>query len=314
MDRLASYTIANRFPVKVLHNNVLRDGKILPVHLRLFPTNKCNSGCSYCEYRNVKRDLELSFEEIKNIIRFFSCIGTIGVSITGGGEPTMHPNFSEIVKYCLDTQMRVGVETNGIRIASGEVKPPEGVSWYRLSLTDPSSGKYPLERISQFAKHIGNTKWGVSVAIPASVNMETLVGACRIVDTLPTCLYIRFNQEFTAPAYDPTMQNVVETLTGISEKAMFSWRANAPCGEKDCRAGMLRPVVAADGYLYPCTNVQLFHENGNRDNPEHCRLGRWDEYYKMSVFDGSKCWRCFYENVNKVLDWLVYPPDDKEFI
>lgn len=310
MDKLASYTIATRFPVKVLHNECMRDGRILPVHLRLFPTNRCNSACPYCEYGKIDRHQELSLEEIKDIIMHFWFYGTRAISITGGGEPTLHPKFSEIVEYALAREVKVGVETNGILIASGEVKPPAGVSWYRFSLTDPSSGKYPVERIRQFAERVGDTHWGVSCAIPGLIDIETLKAACMAVNDIPSCRYIRFNQEFEHPCHD-AMRYVIETLTPLCSKAIFSWRETCPAGAPICRAGLLRPVVAADSFMYPCTNVQLF-----RDNPtwESLRLGNWRDYPAIKPFDGTACKRCFYAGVNEVLDWLMNVPDDKEFI
>jgi hypothetical protein len=78
---------------------------------------RCNYSCSYCwpEAHN-KTSPHLDFEVVKNYINYviqeFSKGGKIRWYF-GGGEPTLHPNFIEWMKYLQDRGQYTHVTTNG---------------------------------------------------------------------------------------------------------------------------------------------------------------------------------------------------------
>jgi MoaA/NifB/PqqE/SkfB family radical SAM enzyme len=53
---------------------------------------------------------------MKECISQFHQIGLSGVEFTGGGEPTLHPQFNEIVEFCYDIGLKVGLCTNGAKL------------------------------------------------------------------------------------------------------------------------------------------------------------------------------------------------------
>ena len=78
-------------------------------------TNQCNLNCATCYNRsglNRKR-IELSFEQIENIIKLFFSYG-LKRFLLSGGEPTLHSEFEKILdlidKY---PQITFGIVTNG---------------------------------------------------------------------------------------------------------------------------------------------------------------------------------------------------------
>ena len=86
--------------------------------LNLEITERCNYNCRHCfnaEGVQVPR-AELSFAEIRNLLdECFDC-GIYNVVLTGG-EPTIHPDFPEIVRYIRQKGMRFAeLNTNGSRI------------------------------------------------------------------------------------------------------------------------------------------------------------------------------------------------------
>jgi len=56
MNKKDSYTAADAFPIKVLKNSILQNGKIKPFHIQLYPTNVCNLNCSFCSCANRNRN------------------------------------------------------------------------------------------------------------------------------------------------------------------------------------------------------------------------------------------------------------------
>ncbi|WP_210588506.1 mycofactocin radical SAM maturase [Streptomyces sp. GESEQ-35] len=87
-----------------------------PICLTWELTYACNLSCVHCLSSSGRRDpRELSTEECKAVIDELERMQVFYVNI-GGGEPTVRPDFWELVDYA--TAHRVGVKfsTNGVRI------------------------------------------------------------------------------------------------------------------------------------------------------------------------------------------------------
>jgi MoaA/NifB/PqqE/SkfB family radical SAM enzyme/8-oxo-dGTP pyrophosphatase MutT (NUDIX family) len=77
-------------------------------------TRRCNLKCKYC-YNNSHIDFskELGKEQIFKLIDELYDAGTFEIRLTGG-EPTLHPDFFEIVKYINDKDFFLSLGTNGV--------------------------------------------------------------------------------------------------------------------------------------------------------------------------------------------------------
>lgn len=99
-------------------------------NLRIAITSFCNLDCKYCGghkgYSNEKRGTmedyrrdvidgyQLSFEELKLLLKKFYKVGYRGVSLTGG-EPLVNKNWYEIIQYCKEIGFeRREITTNGV--------------------------------------------------------------------------------------------------------------------------------------------------------------------------------------------------------
>lgn len=84
-------------------------------------TNRCNMCCNTC-YANSGRGKDLSFKKVKEMIDFGAeCENGRGeVLQISGGEPSIHPDIIEIIRYAREKYQYVMLNTNGIRIAEDE--------------------------------------------------------------------------------------------------------------------------------------------------------------------------------------------------
>lgn len=84
-------------------------------------TNRCNMCCNTC-YANSGKGKDLSLSQIKKMVDFGAlCEGGKGeVLQVSGGEPTLHKDILEIIKYARKKYQYVMLNTNGIRIAEDE--------------------------------------------------------------------------------------------------------------------------------------------------------------------------------------------------
>lgn len=87
-----------------------------PICLTWELTYACNLACVHCLSASGKRDpRELSTQQCKDIIDELERMQVFYVNI-GGGEPTVRPDFWELVDYATAHHVGVKFSTNGVRI------------------------------------------------------------------------------------------------------------------------------------------------------------------------------------------------------
>ena len=138
-EKLYSFSSANTFPMKILLNHeiihsALVHKKIPSIHLQLNPTNRCNFNCLMCSCSERQKYLELELEDIDKIISSMFKFGLKAVTITGGGEPLMHPEINEIINMFHSKGVEIGIVTNGSLLNS--VDTLDKVTWVRISASD----------------------------------------------------------------------------------------------------------------------------------------------------------------------------------
>jgi mycofactocin radical SAM maturase len=98
-----------------------------PICLTWELTYACNLSCVHCLSSSGRRDpRELDTAECKAVIDELQRMQVFYVNI-GGGEPTVRPDFWELVEYATAHQVGVKFSTNGIKIT------PERARWLAAS-------------------------------------------------------------------------------------------------------------------------------------------------------------------------------------
>ena len=100
-------------------------GKIPPPPvLNLDLTNKCNFKCKHCYVEDIiSNRIEMPKEVAIKIIREATAAGVKSILFTGGGEPTLHPDFAECVRLAFRLGLQIGLTTNGSNILGSK-------TWY----------------------------------------------------------------------------------------------------------------------------------------------------------------------------------------
>jgi radical SAM protein with 4Fe4S-binding SPASM domain len=154
----------------------VRDGKrtfdpLWPISVELHLTDLCNLDCYWCtdiEIRQTKATLDINI--VKSLLKDFK-EHDVGVTLEGGGEPSIHRNFGEIVEYAQSINLDLGLITNGTRDIS---KWASAFKWIRVSIDSTNSEEYIFEkRKDYFDKVIKNVK----KLNESRQKDETLIGA-----------------------------------------------------------------------------------------------------------------------------------------
>lgn len=86
-----------------------------PITADIFLTNYCNNKCPYCIYHRWSLDngaQAMSKEEFVRYAERLKQLGVQGFILTGGGEPTLNPDFDSIVQWLEENHLHYGINTN----------------------------------------------------------------------------------------------------------------------------------------------------------------------------------------------------------
>ncbi len=101
-------------------NSVKREYDELPIAAHLYVTDQCNLDCHYCtEYDNSVP--HPSLDDVKMWVEKIKDLGCIRIGIQGG-EPLLHPDIVEIVRFCKSLNLRTSMSTNGFKLTRTLIK------------------------------------------------------------------------------------------------------------------------------------------------------------------------------------------------
>lgn len=108
-----------------------------PISINLDLTSACNFSCHFCvDSRLINAGKTLALEEVKKTIHTLHSHGLLSVILIGGGEPTLHRHFGQIVRYIKGKGLEVGIVTNGSQLERVEaiVEELREKDWVRISI------------------------------------------------------------------------------------------------------------------------------------------------------------------------------------
>ncbi len=108
-----------------------------PISINLDLTSACNFSCPFCvDSKLVNAGKSLTLTETKKTVDTLQSQGLLSVILIGGGEPTLHRDFEEIVRYIKSKKLQIGIVTNGSRLEKIEAVAEElkEKDWIRISI------------------------------------------------------------------------------------------------------------------------------------------------------------------------------------
>jgi MoaA/NifB/PqqE/SkfB family radical SAM enzyme len=310
------YSAFNAIPWKLIRaKDICLDRRIRPLHIRIMPTNKCNANCQWCCYKDVDRQVELDIKEIKKIIDHFYVLGTRAITFSGGGEPTMHPDIEEMLLYAKNKGIECGLITNGLLWSAKKdnFKTLNKIlTWIRVSVVD-TVGSYNANIITNIAKKFKGVDIGVSFVVTKGVNLETAKNICEMANNYYNITHIKFIQD-SYELGDDSLKTVKSVCDEITDKAFFIWRTEFTKGSKNCHVSLLKPVVDATGYIFPCCDTQHAVGIDTRHPSDRLKMCRWEDFGTAPHFNGAVCKKCYYDTYNLFLSELLNRGHHDEFL
>jgi MoaA/NifB/PqqE/SkfB family radical SAM enzyme len=233
---------------------------------------------------------EMSVNMVVDIITMLKELGCRAITLSGGGEPTMHKNFNHILELLLNSGIKIGLITNGLRL--GTVAPTllRRITWVRISQSvDNELTNDMKDIVDSFPEVCWSFRY---VATEIGNGLAGLIQYCIAKKIV---LYITndiFSSSFEHPEVPEDAKNII-----VENKNL-----NIQSGQEHCLIGLLKPHFAVDGYVYPCCLVgmpdQLLFDK--------YRMCHYKDYPKMvtkqAEFNGSVCRICYFDGYNCLLN------------
>ena len=327
MSKIESYTAANNFPIKILMNpqlsNNIINRHIVPAwHLQLNPTNKCSFNCSFCSCANRNRTSEICFEDLTRFIDGKNCFSA---TITGGGEPTFYSHINELVELLKRNRCDIGLVSNGSNIQSLTKKTLNALTWCRISCSDELPEQTNIvkwfRKLEEIVISGVKVDWAFSYVLSGEkINFELLNAIIDFANTHKfTHVRVVSNLLKLSTAISmPFLIRAFEHFNTDYNRVIFQGRKQFVRGQKRCYISLLKPVISAEGQLYPCCGVQYALKNPSLDYEKSMCMGSMEDLpeliEKQQFFDGSKCIRCYYSEYNQFIKLMLSKLDHVRFV
>jgi len=313
--------------------------------IRLETNRSCNLRCRYCYAESGKRLVnELDYEALTNVVRQSKELGVQSVVVIGGGEPTIHPQFRELISLIHSTDIIPMIFSNTITMTrelaeflySKNASVMGKLDSLRPEVQDFLAGrKGAFSRILRGLNNLieaGFTRvedphrlrLGVSF-VTNSLNLgetEEIWHFCRQRNIFPNMEVLtptgRAKQEL--PDYSVTRDQIKEDKLRILDIDRsyygYDWLPYTPLTASGCLQHLYSLYVTIEGNVRPCAPTK-FDENPALNNdgiyPHNILRRSLREIYEDPLFQYArnidrylegKCFRC--EHLNECIGCRGY--------
>ena len=323
----------------------IRDGGVAgPVHVQIILSDLCNQNCAFCAFRdpgytssqlfheegNYNPNRMLPYEKVIEILDDCVDLGVKAVQYTGGGEPTIHPQFDDVIAATLERGLQWAVVTNGVRS-----RDLSTATWIRVSLDAGRRETYakirqcPPRHFDKACATIDRHRPGVGFVVTPD-NWREVVEATRLVKSLGAS-NIRIGAQFSGDGIDLHAPYRAEAAALVREAVSladdrfevtdrFSEKmddlAQGRPEYKRCGYQHFTTYIGADQNLYRCC-VYAYNPRGLLGSIKDRRLKDvWREiaYPDFRSFDARGCERCQFNRINRGINEVLEPDLSEAFV
>ena len=124
-----------------------------PISINLDITSACNFACPHCvDSQIITTGQSMKLDDVRSSIDTLQDHGLLSVILIGGGEPTVHKDFEDIVRHVKNCGLQLGIVTNGARLDRVAVVAGlmEKKDWLRLSLDAATQKTFEMSHRPRF--------------------------------------------------------------------------------------------------------------------------------------------------------------------
>jgi len=301
--------------IKLLHHPFAlaqaKAGLAIPISLQISPTSKCNLNCVFCSNSNRTKEEQLHFSEIQTLLTAMKSRHLKTVEWTGGGDPTLYPEIEECISYANNIGLKQGFITNGIKFAENISQEHRNIlHWVRISMNC-------LDYIDDIEIPTIEGTLGFSYVMNTETSKRSLDTLKLYVDKYKPA-YVRIVPNCIATDEEQERNNKVLSSIVKSWGEPFFYQEKIFKRPTQCWWGYYKPYVGQDGFVYRCNSVVLNHDADRQfqDKYRWCRIADLPYLYDwhMIPFDTKDCNHCVFTTQNNLIDSIVNPNGQEDFV
>ena len=252
-----------------VRNGIKKMDEHFPISVELHLTDICNLKCEWCTDKELRKNgAVMELQVIERLFREFWRHGT-GVTLEGGGEPTMHPDFHRVAEIGRNNSLDMGLITNGTVDISESMSM---LRWARISLDSSTREEYKQEKgVDCFDRVLGNlekmsaardpeqTFLGIGYVLTTR-NQSSLIELIKHLDSIGVdYIYLRPVEE--AEDITPSLESLLDLrkkLAELTAKTRIRYMLTVSDRVVDRNAGLpciahsLTSVIHANGEVALC--------------------------------------------------------------
>jgi MoaA/NifB/PqqE/SkfB family radical SAM enzyme len=111
-----------------------KEGYTFPIQAYLEVSDVCNNRCPECSYPD-KRNFYMKTDDAQGVVSQLRDLQVKSITLSGGGEPTCHPNLREIIESVHENGIGASLITNGYKMNDRLIESiVNSCEWIRISL------------------------------------------------------------------------------------------------------------------------------------------------------------------------------------
>ena len=269
--------------------HALNEGSVAPpINVEIDLCNRCSLGCDWCHFAHThtrgplanRRSVEvgdlMDTALAEKILSELAVYGVRSVTWTGGGEPTLHPDYLAIMEVGYRQGLDQGLYTNGCHITSEAAKRlANDLEWAYVSLDEPDRASYEqskgVDRLYSACRGVTElAAAGLTVGAGFLLHADNYRRTGEMIDLAASlgASYVQFRPaiEFDAalPAVPTGFREWAKALDirdngdkipvdfdATRFKAYANWSGH---GYNTCLWSGLQTVITPDGRVWTCCN------------------------------------------------------------
>jgi len=328
------------------------NGEYVPFHAEVGITNKCNHKCKFCilDWSTHGKN-EIDKDVFMNTLKEMAEMGVKSVYYAGEGEPTLHKNLVEFIKYGKQLGMGQAISTNGSLFNKKMATEILGdLSWLRFSIDagtaethalihgiSPKNYDIILQNIKDCVeiKKANNFKVDIGVQLilmNENINeAEMLALWCKNagVDNFqlkpahnhPKSSYSTGIYKFAHQTLKENLEKLEDDKFTVVVRVKSAERLTQEKNYTGCHGFDFYVIIDAKGDIIPCS---IFYNSkyvyGNLYNNTFKEI--WTSQKRKDIiaqinklkFKTCKNYCCRLDVINRYLDRLKHPENNDEFI
>jgi wyosine [tRNA(Phe)-imidazoG37] synthetase (radical SAM superfamily) len=344
---------------------ILRGEVPTPAQIQLVISDLCNQDCAFCAYRmsgNLSNELfgvvkadgsvnnnpnrMIAYEKIVEILEDAAAMEVKAIQLTGGGEPTVHPKFEQVVEKCYELGLEVGLVTNGVKLSPHAIELLMKATWVRISIDADSVESYvsirrvPVihynrawDNIKALAKRKKETGSNLTIGVGFVVTHDNYTG---VINTASDARSAGADSFRISAVFQPDDEKYFESfhetaakLCTIAEQLntdtfqvvnMFGDRVSDLVLKypdyEFCGYQQFNTYIGADLNVYRCCVLAYNNRGiiGSLKEQTFANLWANDAPKAFHGFNAGECPRCQFNNKNREIIRAMTPPPHVNFV